>query len=153
MKPSEMADKLLPADEDDPNSVRRYRLRTSIAAYGAAFGVCAVAWAAIFGYPLLGRLAWGNETERQIDFKVAAAVTPIQEQVRRIEEAVRTQGEDTQEVIVALIASEIRASAAARCLSQPGPARERENRTIEELQRKYTKRTGAPYDVPRCSEL
>lgn len=104
------------------------------------------------GWPKLGQLAWANENDRVVDSKVAKAVSPIQTQVNAIAESVRLQGEDTQEVIVALIASEIRAAVAARCMAPPG-ARERENKAIEELQRKYMKRMNRQYDAPNCNEL
>jgi hypothetical protein len=79
-------------------------------------------------------------------------VVTLKAEVDQIKQAVQAQQEDTNDVLLGLIAAEMRAAAASRCSTRPGE-REFQNKRIAELQAKYAKRTGSKYDLPECSEL
>lgn len=148
-----LLDRLLLPEDEKPESVRNHQLRLSLVACASILTLTLVVLPAMFiGWLNLGQLAWANDVAKEVDNKVEAAVKPIKEQVDRIEAQVEQQTADTGEVIVGLLASELRGAAATRCLA-PAWQRERENRKIEELQRKYKIRTGGEYDIPSCNEL
>jgi hypothetical protein len=106
-----------------------------LAVTSCILGLCAFS---VWGY-----YAYAHASE--VDKKIAAAIGPVQQQVADLTE-------DTKEIVVELLASKIRDAAEARCKAAPGD-RERDNREIEALQRKYVKREGQRYDVPECDEL
>jgi hypothetical protein len=92
--------------------------------------------------------AWGYHAyarAEDLDNRIAAAITPLQQQVADL-------SSDTKEIVTELLASKIRDAAEARCKAAPGD-RERDNREIEALQRRYMKREGQRYDIPACDQL
>lgn len=137
-----LPDKLLPDDENDPRSVKRYRLRVTLVACTTfllvVFGVLP---AMTVGLPRIGSIAWAAE----VDDKIAKAIEPVLTEQR-------AQGEVLKEIRIDQLATKLRELHAVRCAAD-GTGRARLDWEIEAAQRKYVNLAGYRYPLPACKDL
>lgn len=69
-------DRILPVDEN-PDSLRRWRVCHALVAWGGLSLACVIATAALIGLPLIGALAWADKVDDKVDKKIEAAIAPL----------------------------------------------------------------------------
>ena len=137
-----LPDKLLPGDENDPRSVKHYRLRTALVACSSFLSIVFIVLPALFvGLPKLGQVAWAGE----VDDKIAKAIEPVLTEQR-------AQGEVLKEIRIDQLATKLRELHALRCQAD-SYGRARVDREIDPAQRKYFELTGYRYPLPACTDL
>ncbi len=86
LNPVELVDALLPRDENNPASVRNYRLRTAF----VACATCAVVFLFVVPtlvpfIPFMAKVAWADD----VDDKINSAMKPVLQQLKEQNDALR----------------------------------------------------------------
>jgi len=152
-----LPDKLLPSDEHDPRSVKRYRLRTALVACSSFLTVLLVVLPAMFtGLPKLGQIAWAGE----VDDKIAEALGPVREEIGKVADKHRAMAMDLEatramvrRVLIGNLAAQLRDLNRMRCAASDAAVRARAERDIEDSQQEYIGLTYERYPLPACKDL
>lgn len=102
------------------------------------------------GVPLVGRVAWSDETGRQIDAKITAATAPLAKQMGGITLVQEKQGKILN-ILAAESTREKLCRYAVRRITERDPAeRYRLLDQIEELKKLYREYSGESFDTADC---
>ena len=146
MTPSDLLalpEKLLPGDENDPRSVKRYRIRTAlVACSGFLLTVFVILPAMFVGLPKVGQIAWAGE----VDDKIAAAISPLNARLTNIEA-------NQIELLRGWYSQRLRDLQAARRTATDEHVKRRMDNEIDDAQARYRGLTGERYPLPACAEL
>ena len=145
-----LPDKLLPSDENDPRSVKHYRLRTALVACSSFLLVLFVVLPAMtVGLPRIGTLAWAGE----VDDKIEQATAPIKAQLGQIATQLATQEQIQKRILAGQLAAQARDLHRLKCTTTDDYTRARMERDIEDAQQEYRALTGERYPLPACKDL
>lgn len=125
----------------------RWYFHWTTAVIGIVIGLCAVLFT---GVPLLGRVAWADETDRRIDAKVAVAVGSFQTTVGEIKTQMRDQNELLMEQVIASLGSNICRYNVRRNKEPDIEERLRITNQINEMRSKFAKFTGYEFNMTDC---
>lgn len=146
MKILSLSDWLLPSNEADSASVRRYRLRIALIACTALWLVAGVLSMIGTGLPLVGRIALAAE----VDSKIAQAVGPINAQLATITAQQAEQGEVLKQIRIDQVATKLRELRRIQCANHDEHASDRLDLELRRAQRDYYALTGESYRFEAC---
>jgi hypothetical protein len=144
---------LLP-DEDNPKSIRNWRIRVFIVGCSSSAVLCFFVLPALLGFPYaipkLGAVVWAAD----IDKKIEDAMSPIEADNLAIKQNLESLNAQTKINQSFLIEGQIQAAQSAWCESNKRGIRAPiAAQRIDELKRQYQRLTGeAPY-IPTCQQV
>lgn len=142
----------IPDDASTPAVKRNWRKRVALVACSAWLYVFLVITPVLFtGAPLIGRVAYANETDRIIDSKIAAAVSPIQKSVEALDGKVNESNALLTELVVESLPRQICRQHSRREKERDAEERRRIGVLIKELMAKYEKHTTFEFDIKDCT--
>jgi hypothetical protein len=145
-----LPDKLLPTDESNPGSVRRYRLRVTLVACASFLTLTFLVLPAMtIGLPRIGSVAWGSE----VDDKIEQAIAPVNAQLVEIKAQLDRGQEVQKRILQGQLASQLRDLHRLECTTTDEMTRSRMERDIEDAQQEYRTLAGERYPLPACKDL
>lgn len=112
----------------------------------AIFIAFAMGWLSFFGFN-------GFARADQVDQKIAAQVAPLTQQVAKLADAVKAQGDAATEQTLAVLRVSITDGLVKRCHAAKEETKMIYRRQIDEAQARYFKMTGQYYPEHSCSDL
>lgn len=137
-------DWLLPTDEADPKSVRRYRLRVAMVACGTFLTTFLVALpAAVVMFSRIAPVAYAGD----VDQKIKDAIAPIQADVA----AIKTDQRDIKAIFLAQSLMQLKRNQC-EAIKNDRPAGAWTEQ-IQKMRTEFKRVTGEEFDMPDCREV
>lgn len=147
MTPGQILESTLPS-----NRRERARAIIGIALAATMLVVWAIVWAMLFGWPIVGQVAWASD----VDKKIEKAVGPLKDEISELKQAVERNNQVSNSLLASVTASQIRATFARLCKETSDAERARLNADYDRYLTEYPEYTkGRPFPVEslRCGQL
>lgn len=146
---------MIPDERATPEKRHRWRKRISLvgcSAWLALFVVIVPALVMLFftGAPLIGRVAYADETDTKMNKKISEAVAPLRDSIQQIDGNLKTQGALISKLVSASTAAQICKTVVRRNKEGDEEERRRLAEQLRVLKIEYMHHAGVEFDVRDC---